>query len=107
MTFENETLKHEDYDKTFSRLKLGQLVTGTVVKVCKDEILVDINYKTDAVIPFDELSFKYFSSPEEIVKTGDLIQAIVVKYANKEGQIVLSKKRADLESNWLNILNAY
>ena len=78
----------------------GQLVNGTVVRVDRDEVLVDIGYKSEGVIPSRELSIRNDVDPGEIVSVGDEIEALVLQKEDKEGRLVLSKKRAQYERAW-------
>jgi small subunit ribosomal protein S1 len=78
----------------------GDIVTGTVVKVDKDEVLLDIGFKSEGVIPSRELSIRNDVDPSEIVSLGDLIEALVLQKEDKEGRLVLSKKRAQYERAW-------
>src|SRR5690242_11166794 len=78
----------------------GQLVNGTVVKVDKDEVLLDIGYKSEGVIPARELSIRNDVDPHEIVALGDKVEALVLQKEDKEGRLLLSKKRAQYERAW-------
>ena len=78
----------------------GQLVHGIVVKVDKDEVLLDIGYKSEGVIPARELSIRNDVDPSEIVSLGDSVEALVLTKEDKEGRLVLSKKRAQYERAW-------
>ena len=78
----------------------GQLVTGTVVKVDRDEVLLDIGYKSEGVIPSRELSIRNDVDPAEVVSLGDEIEALVLQKEDKEGRLILSKKRAQYERAW-------
>ncbi|MEY3364600.1 MAG: hypothetical protein RL332_400, partial [Actinomycetota bacterium] len=78
----------------------GDLVEGTVVQVDREEVLVDIGYKTEGVIPSRELSIRHDADPNEIVKVGDKIEALVLQKEDKEGRLILSKKRAQYERAW-------
>ncbi len=78
----------------------GDLVTGTVVKVDKDEVLLDIGFKSEGVIPSRELSIRHDVNPSEIVSLGQEIEALVLQKEDKEGRLVLSKKRAQYERAW-------
>lgn len=71
------------------------IVTGTVVKIDVDEVLVDIGGKSEGIIPIRELSFAKNIKPEEVVQVGDEIRVMVIKEENNEGNILLSKKRVD------------
>src|ERR1700678_1235490 len=78
----------------------GDIVSGTVVKVDKDEVLLDIGFKSEGVIPARELSIRHDVDPHEIVSLGDRIEALVLQKEDKEGRLVLSKKRAQYERAW-------
>ncbi|HMR97331.1 MAG TPA: 30S ribosomal protein S1, partial [Microthrixaceae bacterium] len=78
----------------------GQLVTGTVVKVDRDEVLLDIGYKSEGVIPNRELSIRNEVDPNEVVTIGDEVEALVLQKEDKEGRLILSKKRAQYERAW-------
>jgi len=95
------------YEATFKEYKAGDIVKGTVIKVDPGAVLVDIKYKADGLILPEELSDKSFSSPEEVVKVGDVIDVYIENLENKEGYVVLSKKRADYERRWRIAYDAY
>ncbi len=78
----------------------GDIVSGTVVKVDKDEVLLDIGFKSEGVIPARELSIRHDVDPHEIVSLGERIDALVLQKEDKEGRLVLSKKRAQYERAW-------
>jgi len=78
----------------------GDIVKGTVVKVDNDEVLLDIGYKSEGVIPARELSIRHDVDPHEVVKVGDVIEAMVLTKEDKEGRLILSKKRAQYERAW-------
>jgi small subunit ribosomal protein S1 len=78
----------------------GDIVQGTVVKVDKDEVLLDIGFKSEGVIPARELSIRHDVDPHEIVSMGDKIEALVLQKEDKEGRLILSKKRAQYERAW-------
>ncbi|PIE99627.1 MAG: 30S ribosomal protein S1 [Propionibacterium sp.] len=87
-------------DATIKYFNDGDIVTGTVVKVDRDEVLLDIGYKTEGVIPSKELSIKHDVDPREVVSVGDEIEALVQQKEDKEGRLILSKKRAQYERAW-------
>src|SRR5487761_1768440 len=87
-------------DLTIKYFNDGDIVEGTVVKVDRDEVLLDIGYKTEGVIPSRELSIKHDVDPHEVVKTGEHIEALVLQKEDKEGRLILSKKRAQYERAW-------
>jgi small subunit ribosomal protein S1 len=78
----------------------GDIVKGTVVKVDKDEVLLDIGFKSEGVIPARELSIRHDVDPHEVVSVGDQIEALVLQKEDKEGRLILSKKRAQYERAW-------
>ena len=87
-------------DQTIKYFNDGDIVSGTVVKVDHDEVLLDIGYKTEGVIPTRELSIKHDVDPDEVVEVGDEIDALVLTKEDKEGRLILSKKRAQYERAW-------
>jgi len=87
-------------DETIKYFNDGDIVEGTVVKVDRDEVLLDIGYKTEGVIPSRELSIKHDVDPHDVVKTGEHIEALVLQKEDKEGRLILSKKRAQYERAW-------
>jgi small subunit ribosomal protein S1 len=89
-----------DYEGTFPTINEGEVVHGTVVRVDKDEVLVDIGYKSEGVIPVAELSIRRNVNPADEVSVGDEIDALVMTKEDAEGRLLLSKKRARFELAW-------
>ncbi|HEV3171339.1 MAG TPA: 30S ribosomal protein S1 [Actinocrinis sp.] len=87
-------------DETIKYFNDGDIVDGTIVKVDRDEVLLDIGYKTEGVIPSRELSIKHDVDPHEVVAVGDHVEALVLQKEDKEGRLILSKKRAQYERAW-------
>jgi len=87
-------------DGTITDFDEGDLVTGTVVKLEHDEVLLDIGYKSEGVIPARELSIRKDVNPADVVSLGDQIEALVLQKEDKEGRLILSKKRAEYERAW-------
>ncbi len=87
-------------DETIKYFNDGDIVEGTIVKVDRDEVLLDIGYKTEGVILSRELSIKHDIDPEDVVKVGDQVEALVLQKEDKEGRLLLSKKRAQYERAW-------
>jgi len=81
-------------------LKDGQLVKGTVVKIDRDGVLLDVRFKTEGVIPVRELAIKNDVNPHDVVALGEEVEALVVTLEDKEGRLILSKKRAQYEKAW-------
>ena len=90
-------------DATIKYFNDGDIVEGTVVKVDHDEVLLDIGYKTEGVIPSRELSIKHDVNPDEVVEVGDEVDALVLTKEDKEGRLILSKKRAQYELSLIHI----
>src|SRR5690625_6944148 len=87
-------------DATIKYCNDGDIVEGTVVKADRDEVLLDIGYKTEGVILSRELSIKHDVDPEEVVEVGEHVEALVLQKEDKEGRLLLSKKRAQYERAW-------
>ena len=106
--FEEALVAFDDLDVDFDAaidasmvsVEDGQIVEGKVVKVDRDEVLLDIGYKTEGVIPSRELSIKHDVDPDEVVAVGDTVEALVLTKEDKEGRLILSKKRAQYERAW-------
>ena len=100
----NDIGSSEDFlaaiDKTIKYFNDGDIVEGTIVKVDRDEVLLDIGYKTEGVIPSRELSIKHDVDPSEVVSVGDSVEALVLQKEDKDGRLILSKKRAQYERAW-------
>ncbi len=90
----------EAYAATLVDVANGQLVEGTVVRIDRDEVLVDIGYKSEGVIPQKELSIRNNADPGDVVALGEQIEALVLQREDAEGRLVLSKKRAQYERAW-------
>ena len=90
----------DSINETIVELKEGKLVTGTVVRITRDEVLVEIGYKTEGVILNRELSIRHDADPNTIVKLGDKIETLILTLEDKEGRLLLSKKRAQYERAW-------
>src|SRR5438105_2095463 len=92
-----------DYESTLPTINEGEVVHGTVVRVDKDEVLVDIGYKSEGVIPVAELSIRRSVNPADEVKVGDEIDALVMTKEDAECRLILSKKRAPFEIAWKHV----
>jgi small subunit ribosomal protein S1 len=99
-----DDLSAEDFaaviERTVFEFKEGDIVGGTVVRVDPDEVLVDIGFKAEGVIPIHELSIRNQINPGEVVKEGEPIEALVLQMEDDQGRLVLSKKRAQYERAW-------
>src|SRR5437764_9226430 len=92
-----------NYDATLHPFKEGDVVTGHVVRIDNDEVLVDIGYKSEGVIPSSELSIRKTVDPHEEVSLGDEVDALVLTKEDQDGRLILSKKRARFERAWRRI----
>jgi small subunit ribosomal protein S1 len=95
-----------NYDATIKPFEEGDVVSGEVVRIDKDEVLVDIGYKSEGVIPSTELSIRRSVDPGEEVSLGEQVDALVLTKEDQEGRLVLSKKRARFEKAWRKIERA-
>ncbi len=92
-----------NYDITIPIFSEGDVVTGRVVRIDKDEVLVDIGYKSEGIIPLNELSIRKSVSVLDEVQLGEMIDALVMQKEDQEGRLILSKKRARFEKAWKRI----
>ena len=92
-----------NYDATLVSFEEGDVVTGKVVRIDKDEVLVDIGYKSEGVIPQGELSIRRSIDPAEEVQLGEEVDALVLTKEDQDGRLILSKKRARFERAWRRI----
>jgi len=90
-----EELMNLELSSAPRQIQRGDLISGTVVQVGDDEVLLDIGGKSEGVIPLRELSQKNINHPQEVVSVGDTIEVVVLRVDNDEGQLLLSKRRAD------------
>ncbi|NCZ67331.1 MAG: 30S ribosomal protein S1, partial [Acidimicrobiia bacterium] len=90
----------EEIESTFPPIKEGQLVKGTVARITREEVLLEIGWKTEGVILNRELTIRQDVDPNTVVKLGDTVEALVLTLEDKEGRLLLSKKRAQYERAW-------
>lgn len=90
----------EELERATRTVRKGELIRGTVVHVDENGVLVDIGTKSEGIIPLNELSRQPNQPPEEVVQVGQEIDVVVLKPETEEGQIILSKRRADYEVTW-------
>ena len=95
-----------NYDATFRTIEEGEVVTGHVVRIDKDEVLVDIGYKSEGVIPAGELSIRKSVDPQDEVHLGEEVDAMVLTKEDQDGRLIMSKKRARFEKAWRRIETA-
>src|SRR6201746_1935948 len=90
----NDIGSEEDFlaaiDATIKYFNDGDIAEGTIVKANRDQVLLDIGYKTEGVIPSRELSIKHDVAPNDVVHVGDKVEALVLQKEDKEGRLILS-----------------
>jgi small subunit ribosomal protein S1 len=92
-----------NYDATLRPFEEGEVVTGLVVRIDQDEVLVDIGYKSEGVIPANELSIRKSVDPHDEVQLGEEVDALVLTKEDQDGRLIISKKRARFEKAWRRI----
>lgn len=97
----------EAFEQSLVSYQPGQFLHGRVVKVDREGVMVDVGYKSEGIIRPNDLSHKPFSDPSEVVQVGDEIDVVVVRVSEPEGELYLSKKRADLEAAWKRVITAH
>ena len=88
------------YARSVVTVEEGTMVIGHVVRIDNDEVLVDIGFKSEGVIPSRELSIRNDAHPGDVVALNEEIEALVLQKEDKEGRLILSKKRAQYERAW-------
>ncbi len=96
----------EAFEESLVTLNTGEVVTGTVVKITPTEVYVDLGFKSEGIIPSDELSEDPDVKCEDVVKVGDEVEVFVVRVNDAEGYVKLSKKKVDARKGWATIENA-
>ena len=113
LTDENYMIKNDNgdmvpnYDLTIISFNEGDILKGKVVKIGKDEVLIDVGYKSEGVIPISELSIRNNVKPEEILTIEDIIDIMVLQKEDQDGRLVLSKKRAEVEQSFDRVEEIY
>lgn len=107
MNKDNQAMMMEEYEKSFKSLYSGDTVTGKVIFVTDDEVMVDIGYKSDGIIKKEDFTWDSESSLKDLIKPGDEVEAKIVTMNDGEGNVVLSKKQVDADKNWYKIEYAY
>ena len=99
-----DNIKPEDFpdllEKTLITFNNGDVIEGTIVRIDRNEVMVDVGYKSEGVIPSRELSVRKSVNPKDLVNEGDRIQALVLDKEDDEGRLILSVKRAIYEKAW-------
>src|SRR3972149_3309253 len=113
LTDENYMIKNDNgdmvpnYDLTIISFNEGDILKGKVVKIEKDEVLIDVGYKSEGVIPISELSIRTNVKPEEILTIEDIIDIMVLQKEDQDGRLILSKKRAEVERSFDRVEEIY
>ena len=102
---EEASMSQSDYESMFKELSEGDVVVGTVVHIDKDGVLVDVGSKSEGVIRLNELSREPFDNVEDVVQVNEQVKVVVIGHTD-EGQLLLSKKRADFEKAWDKVIEA-
>lgn len=99
-----ETEKMEDmlkkYDETMREFSTGDIIKGAIIQINNDGVLVDVGYKSEGFIPNKEIAVQPVQNVNELFNIGDEVEVLVLKKENKEGEVLLSKKRVDAQRIW-------
>jgi small subunit ribosomal protein S1 len=95
----------EAYDETLRDFEEGEIVKGVVVKIDRDEVMVDVGYKSEGYIPLSEFGTMPDGTPK--VKVGDPVDVYLLRKEDQDGLVVLSKEIADQKIVWDSIAEAY
>lgn len=95
------------YEESIRPIKKGMILNGYVAQVTKEGVLVSVGTKTEGFIPKEELSVKQFSSPQDIVSVGDEIKVYVITPDDGKGNLILSRKRVEIEEAWAKVVTAF
>jgi 4-hydroxy-3-methylbut-2-enyl diphosphate reductase len=95
------------FEKHLKKIKQGSILSGIVVEITGDSVLVSVGGKQEGIIPLNELSLSPFTSPGEVVKVGEEIEVIILSTDDKFGNMILSKKRCDLKNALDRIARAF
>jgi 4-hydroxy-3-methylbut-2-enyl diphosphate reductase len=97
----------DDYEKTVISLRPGKVVKGTIISIGSDEIIVNVGYKSDGILPVDELTLVDPESGERLWNEGDSLEVEVVKINDGEGNVLLSRKAIEERRIWKEIEDGY
>lgn len=106
-SMESLMASHDAYEESFRELKRGEFLTGRVIQVNEDGAMVDVGYKTEGFIPVNQLTHRKDADPRELLEVGQDVKVVVLKVNHSEGQVLLSKRQADVEAAWFHILEAH
>ena len=97
----------EQQEQAFSEVKVGKTITAKIIKVLHDEVILDLEYGFDGIVPIEELNIEGNKSIEEVYNVGDEITAIIQRVNEKDGTIRLSKLQADRKNDLAEVTKAY
>lgn len=97
----------DQQEQAFSSVKVGETITGKITKVTYDEVLVELGYGFDGIVPVEELNIEKNKSTEEVYNVGDEITAVITKVSQKDGTIKLSKLQADKRNDFAELEKAF
>ena len=106
-SMESLMANHDAYEESFRELKRGEFLTGRVIQINEDGVMVDIGYKTEGFIPLNQLTHRRDADPKELVEVDQQVKVVVLRVNHAEGQVLLSKRQADVEGAWLSIIEAH
>lgn len=96
----DQSQQMQEYDQTFIELEPGTIIRGKVVQISNDEVMVDVGYKSEGRIPLHELGLRPGETPDSVLSVGDEIDVYILKVEDAEGNVLLSKRRADARAAW-------
>lgn len=97
----------EQQEQAFSEVKIGKTITAKIIKVAHDEVILDLEYGFDGIVPVEELNIEGNKTIEEVYNVGDEITAIIQRVNEKDGTIRLSKLQADRKNDLAEVIKAY
>lgn len=106
-SMESLMASHDAYEESFRELKRGEFLTGRVIQINDDGAMVDVGYKTEGFIPLNQMTHRKDVHPRDLLEEGQDVKVVVLKVNHSEGQVLLSKRQADVEAAWFSILEAH
>lgn len=106
-SMESLMASHDAYEESFRELKRGEFLTGRVIQLNEDGAMVDVGYKTEGFIPMSQMTHRKDVTPKDMLEVGQDVKVVVLKVNHSEGQVLLSKRQADVEAAWFTILEAH
>ena len=106
-SMESLMASHDAYEESFRELKRGEFLSGRVIQINEEGAMVDIGYKTEGFIPLNQLTHRRDADINEIIEVGQEVKVVVLRVNHAEGQVLLSKRQADVEGAWISIIEAH